>query len=130
MKVKEAMSTRVMFVKKDATVAQAMRLMAENNMRRLMVDKDGPADTYGAVTVRDMISKVVAPGLDPQATKVTDVMNTSLFSVSSGDDLRAVAKIMDEKNVAGLPVIDDGKLVGVITMWDILIALGVHCKAS
>lgn len=42
MKVKEAMSTRVMFVKKDATVAQAMRLMAENNMRRLMVDKDGP----------------------------------------------------------------------------------------
>ncbi len=130
MKVKEAMSTRVMFVKKDATVAQAMRLMAENNMRRLMVDKDGPDGAYGAVTVRDMISKVVAPGLDPQGTKVSEVMNTALFSVSSGDDLRAVAKIMDEKNVAGLPVIDDGKLVGVITMWDILIALGVHCKAS
>ena len=130
MKVKDAMSTRVMYVKKDATAGQAMRLMAENNMRRLMVEKDGPDGSYGAVTVRDMIQKVIAAGCDPATVKVADVMNSSLFAVKSSDDLLAVAKIMDEKNVAGLPVIDDGKLVGVITMWDILIAKGVHCKVS
>ncbi|WP_243439520.1 cyclic nucleotide-binding/CBS domain-containing protein [Fundidesulfovibrio soli] len=129
MQVKDAMSTRIMFVKKDATVAQAMRLMAENNMRRLMVDKDD-AGPYAAITVRDMISKVIAPGKDPASIKVKDIMNASLISVASADELSAAAKIMDEKNVAGLPVIDGGKLVGVITMWDILIALGVHCKAS
>jgi len=130
MQVKDAMSTRIMFVKKDATVAQAMRLMAENNMRRLMVDKDDIGVTYGAVTVRDMISKVIAPGKDAATIKVKDIMNASLIAVQSTDALSAAAKIMDEKNVAGLPVIDDGRLVGVITMWDILIALGVHCKAS
>lgn len=130
MKVKDAMSTRVMYVKKDATAGQAMRLMAENNMRRLMVDKDGPDGAYGAVTVRDMIQKVIAVGRDPGTVKVADVMNTSLFAVKSTDDLLDVAKLMDTKNVAGLPVIDDGKLVGVITMWDILIAKGVHCTVS
>ncbi|MFP5238539.1 MAG: CBS domain-containing protein [Acidobacteriota bacterium] len=130
MQVKDAMSTRIMFVKKDATVAQAMRLMAENNMRRLMVDKEDTGGAYAAITVRDMISKVIAPGKDPAAIKVKDIMNASLISVASADALAAAAKVMDEKNVAGLPVIDGGKLVGVITMWDILIALGVHCKAS
>jgi len=129
-KVKDAMSTRIMYVKKDATAGQAMRLMAENNMRRLMVDKDESGGTYGAVTVRDMIQKVIAAGLDPGKVKVADVMNASLYSVGSSDDLLAVAKTMGEKNVAGLPVIDDGKLVGVITMWDIMIAKGVHCKVS
>lgn len=130
MKVKDAMSTRIMYVKKDATAGQAMRLMAENNMRRLMVDKDGTGGAYGAVTVRDMIQKVIAAGLDPGKVKVADVMNASLFSVKSSDDLITVAKVMGDKNVAGLPVIDDGKLVGVITMWDIMIAKGVHCKVS
>lgn len=130
MKVKDAMSTRIMYVKKDATAGQAMRLMAENNMRRLMVDKDGTGGAYGAVTVRDMIQKVIAAGLDPGTVKVAEVMNASLFSVKSSDDLITVAKIMGDKNVAGLPVIDDGKLVGVITMWDIMIAKGVHCKVS
>lgn len=130
MQVKDAMSTRIMFVKKDATVAQAMRLMAENNMRRLMVDKEDTGGAYAAITVRDMISKVIAPGKDPASIKVKDIMNASLISVASADALSAAAKVMDEKNVAGLPVIDGGKLVGVITMWDILIALGVHCKAS
>lgn len=130
MKVKDAMSTRIMYVKKDATVAQAMRLMAENNMRRLMVDRDDVNGAYGAVTVRDMISKVIAADKDPGSILVKDIMNTALVAVASSDDLPAVAKIMDEKNVAGLPVIDNGRLVGVITMWDILIAKGVHCKAS
>jgi len=82
------------------------------------------------VTVRDMIQKVIAVGRDPGTVKVADVMNTSLFAVKSTDDLLDVAKLMDTKNVAGLPVIDDGKLVGVITMWDILIAKGVHCTVS
>ncbi|MBI4804418.1 MAG: CBS domain-containing protein [Desulfovibrio sp.] len=130
MKVKDAMSTRIMYVKKDATAGQAMRLMAENNMRRLMVDKDASGGDYGAVTVRDMIQKVIAAGLDPGKVKVADVMNVALYSVKSSDDLLTVAKTMGEKNVAGLPVIDDGKLVGVITMWDIMIAKGVHCKVS
>lgn len=130
MKVKDAMSTRIMFVKSDATAAQAMKLMAENNMRRLMVDIDASAGSYGSVTVRDMISKVIAPGLDAAQVRVDAIMNSSLFSVAPSDDLQAAAKMMDEKNVAGMPVFEGKKLVGVITMWDILIALGVHGKAS
>ena len=130
MKVKDAMSTRIMFVKSDATAAQAMKLMAENNMRRLMVDIDASAGSYGSVTVRDMISKVIAPGLDAAQVRVDAIMNSALFSVAPSDDLQAAAKMMDEKNVAGMPVFEGKKLVGVITMWDILIALGVHGKAS
>jgi len=130
MKVKDAMSKRIMFVGKDATAAQAMRIMAENNMRRLMVDVNKAEGVYGAVTVRDMISKVIAPGLDPEKVRIEEIMNTKLISVGPEDALQDAAKIMDEKNVAGMPVFDGPKLVGVIAMWDILIALGVHGKAS
>jgi len=77
-----------------------------------------------------MISKVIAPGLAAAKGRVDAVMNSTLFSVAPSDDLQAAAKMMDEKNVAGMPVFEGKKLVGVITMWDILIALGVHGKAS
>lgn len=130
MKVKDAMSKRIMFVGKDATAAQAMRIMAENNMRRLMVDVNKAEGVYGAVTVRDMISKVIAPGLNPEKVRIEEIMNTKLISVGPEDALQDAAKVMDEKNVAGMPVFDGPKLVGVIAMWDILIALGVHGKAS
>jgi len=130
MKVKDAMSKRIMYVGKEATAAQAMRIMAENNMRRLMVDVNKAAGAYGAVTVRDMISKVIAPGLDPEKVRVEEIMNTKLISVGPEDGLQEAAKIMDQNNVAGMPVFDGPKLVGVIAMWDILIALGVHGKAS
>ncbi len=126
--VKDAMSKRVMFVKKDESAAVAMKLMAENNVRRLMIDIDSSKGAYGAVTVRDMISKVVAAGSDAAKIKVSDIMNTDLIAAKSTDELSAIAKLMDEKNVAGLPVIDGNTLVGVITMWDILIALGVPRK--
>ncbi|GFK95900.1 Hypoxic response protein 1 [Fundidesulfovibrio magnetotacticus] len=130
MKVKDAMSKRIMFVGKDATAAQAMRIMAENNMRRLMVEVDKAGEIYGAVTVRDMIAKVIAPGLDPTAVRVADIMNVKLVAASPEDSLQDAAKVMEEKNVAGMPVFEGTKLVGVIAMWDILIALGVHGKAS
>jgi acetoin utilization protein AcuB len=128
MLVKDAMSTRIVYVKQDATAAHAMKLMAENNVRRLMVNIDGTKGLYGAITVRDMITKVLATDHDPAKLKVADIMNTNLISVKSTDQLKDVAKLMDEKNVAGLPVIDGTALVGIVTMWDALIALGVPRK--
>lgn len=129
--VSDAMSTRIMFIRQDATVAQAMRLMAENNMRRLMIDRADEHSPYGAVTVRDFISKVIAKGIDPKTIKVQDIMNQALLSVTPETTLEKAAGVMHEHNVAGLPVLDaSGKLVGVIAMWDILIALGVHCATS
>jgi CBS domain-containing protein len=125
MQVKDAMSKRIVYVKKEATAAQAMKVMAENNVRRLMIDIDRAKGSYGALTVRDMISKVLATTQMPDMVKVADIMNTDLISVKSTDDLKDVAKLMDEKNVAGFPVIDGTTLVGVITMWDALIALGI-----
>jgi len=126
MKVKDAMSKRIMFVGKEASAAQAMRIMAENNMRRLMVDVDKANGVFGAVTVRDMIAKVIAPGLDPSKVRVEEVMNTKLVSVGPETTLQEAAKTMEQSNVAGMPVFEGPKLVGVIAMWDILIALGVH----
>lgn len=128
MYVKNAMSTRILFVDKDATVAQAMRIMAENNLRRLMIDRNDENSPYATVTIRDFIAKVITKGVDPESIKVREIMTEATHSVTPESNLEDAAQIMQEMNVAGLPVIDQsGKLVGVIAMWDILIALGVHC---
>ena len=128
MKVKDAMSKRILYVKQDGTAAQAMRLMAENNSRRLMIEVNKAEGLYGAVTLRDMIAKVLAPGLDPAKVKVSDIMNTKLIAAKPDDSLQSTAKVMDEKGLAGMPVFDGKTLVGVVTMWDVMIALGVHGK--
>ena len=128
MKVQKAMSTRIMLIKPEATVVQAMKRMVENNIRRVMVEpEEGKAD-YGMVTVRDVVCKVVAKGLDPAQVKVRDIMITPLIPIDKDADLQLAAKIMTENNIAAAPVMEGNKLIGIIAMWDMVMALGVPCN--
>jgi CBS domain-containing protein len=128
--VKDAMSTRIMLIKPDATVAQARTRMVENNIRRLVVERAGDTEDYGVVTVRDVVFKVVAEGLDPQTATVGQIMNKPLFAVDPTMDLKSAAAFLKKKNVAGAAVMEDGKLAGIVTLWDILVKLGIACECK
>ena len=75
----------------------------------------------GIVTDRDMVVEVIAPGLDPDAIRVGDIMVQDLVTVRENDDLLDTVKLMRIRGVRRLPVVDaEGSLAGIISVDDLL----------
>ncbi len=116
-KVKDYMTKPVKTIKGTATMAEAAKLMRKNRIGCLVVvDRDKPV---GIITERDIAYKVVAEekSLD---TKVKDAMTKDLKTIDGEKTLREAAKLMASHLVRRLPVVEKGKLVGIITIDDIM----------
>ena len=115
MRVKDLMHRDVVTVSKDESCAAAARLLREHRISSLVVNSpDGPA---GIITERDFVNMVV-DAQDPETVKVADRMTTNLITVSPTMDAADAAHIMAEHHVRHLPVVDKGKLVGIISIRD------------
>lgn len=132
MKVKERMTTDVITVNPGTTVTEAFRLMKENNIRRLPVLEG--TRVIGIVTLTDLnqASPSAATSLSIHElnyilakTKIKDILpkKQQLFTVGSNAYIETAAKIMRQNRISSLPVIDEGKLVGIVTETDIFGAL-------
>ena len=135
--VKEWMTAKPKTAPGKTPVIEAMHLLREGGFRRLPVVDDGVL--IGIVTDKDL--KEATPSkatslsvyeLNYLLSKLTikDVMKTPVFSVSPSDPVETAALLMENKKISGLTVVDDGKVVGIITITDILrafiAALGLH----
>ena len=96
-----------------STVLEGARAM--KNVRHGFAIIGTTADPQGLVTEWDILSKVVAEGLDPQRVTLGEIMSTDLLSVDSGAGLEVVAQLMSDRGVRRLLVKDKGKVVGYIT---------------
>ncbi len=106
-----------------ATVDDAVAVMNENGTGSVLVmEKDRLA---GIFTERDVLVRVVATHRDPAATAVADVMTGELVHVAPSASVQEALQVMNEANCRHLPVIDGGRLVGVISVHD-LTAWMVH----
>lgn len=114
--VKDIMSRRVKSVPSSATLREAASKMARWRIGALViVDGDRPV---GIITEGD-VSKAVARGLDPSKTLVV-YQRKKLITVQPGERVEGAAKIMASAGVKKLPVMDEGKLVGMVTQTDIV----------
>jgi len=95
------------------SVAEAARRMARKNVGAMAVmDLER---LVGIFTERDIVFRVVARGLDPNATCVADVMTRSVQTIDVGEPFGRALLIMHENGFRHLPVLDDGKLVGMVS---------------
>ena len=118
MQVKDVMTKDVVFVQQDATVAEASRLMASQNLGVLAVcGKDGKLK--GVVTDRDVVLRCVAADKDPTSLKVKQAMTKQVVTVEPEDSLETVARYMAAQQVRRLPVVQDGKLAGMVSLADL-----------
>jgi CBS domain-containing protein len=114
MRVSELMLRDVTLVPPEDTVQNAARAIADIDSRFILVGVD--ERVAGVLTIRDILIRLVAAGLDPTATPVSQVMSSSLFTCTEEDGAEDVAKRMAEHRIEQLPVLDArGRLVGVIT---------------
>lgn len=115
MRVRDIMHREVVTVGEDQTCADAAKLLRQHHISSLIVN--GPGGPTGIITERDYIN-LVADALNPAAVTVGERMTTDLITVPSSADVADAAQIMAERHIRHLPVVDQGKLVGVISIRD------------
>jgi CBS domain-containing protein len=108
------------------TVIKAAQLMKSANVGPIPIvaDKDGKKLT-GIVTDRDLAIKVIAEALDPNTTRLEDVMSNDVVSCKENDDVEEVLKLMKENQVRRIPVVGNNhQLLGIIAQADVATRLG------
>ena len=102
----------------DATVYDALLLLAENNVGALLVLQDG--ELVGIVSERDYARKVILYGKASVKTPVSEIMTTKVFAVTPQNTIEEAMALMTEKHVRHLPVIEEDNIVGVISIGDLV----------
>jgi len=114
--VKDVMARQVRTIGEKSTISEAAKMMAKWKIGALViVGGDKPT---GILTEGD-ISRLVAKGLDPRTTPVT-IGRKKLVTVAPDERIEVAAKIMGDAGVKKLPVLEEGKLVGILTQTDIV----------
>ncbi len=114
----ETMSTKPVAVHPDDTLVKVAMIMRENDVGSVLVKNN--AELCGILTEWDFVHRVAAKELDVAKTTVSDVMTKDLLTISPSMDVFAALRLMKDADIRHLPVIESGKLVGYITMKDIL----------
>lgn len=115
--VKDIMSKPVHKIEENKSVKDAAKKIRESRRGFLVVVKG--SKPVGVLSDSDMIGRIVAEDRKPSKTKVKDVMTKYFVSISSDVDILTAVRKMKKGNVHRLPVIDGGKIVGVISLTDI-----------
>ena len=117
MRCREIMTKTVRTATRDMSLSEAAALMRDGDMGAVPVVDDGKL--VGIVTDRDIVIRAVAEGRDA-ATHVGDVMTTELFTVTPDDFVFEAIRLMGDKQIRRVPVIDNnGALVGIIAIADV-----------
>jgi CBS domain-containing protein len=106
------------FVSASDSVRQVASYMSERRIGAVAV-LDG-ARVAGIVSERDIMSKVVAKGLDPAGTKVSAVMSRELFVAAPDDSYQDAARKMQQAGIRHLPVVEGDRLLGMVSQRDLL----------
>ena len=100
------------------TVRQALQLMADKNIGAIVIkDQD---KLIGIFSERDYARKVVLKGKNSTDTKLAEVMSIEVITISSDMQIDACMQLMTDKRVRHLPVLDNGKSIGIISIGDVV----------
>jgi len=121
-KILEKKGREVWSILPDAIVYRSLELMSEKGVGALMVIND-KGKVEGILTERDYARKVFLKGKSSKETYVKEIMTSELFAVNPTSSVEECMALMTEKRIRHLPVMDGDKLVGVISIGDVLKAI-------
>ena len=115
--VRDAMTPTPRSIQGDENVVQAARLMANEDVGSLPVVDQG--ELVGMVTDRDLVVQVLAKDLDPDKVSVSEVATENPVVASPEEPLDSALQRMAQEQVRRLPVVEDGRLVGILAQADV-----------
>jgi CBS domain-containing protein len=117
--IREVMTADPRTVESSATLTDAAQAMRDDDIGAVLV-VDGGRVT-GIVTDRDIAVRAVAEGADPQTTKVADVCSSQLSALTVDQTVEDAIRLVRENNVRRIPVVQDGRPAGIVTIGDLAI---------
>lgn len=118
MKVREIMSSGVIRIHPEECVAVAARQLAHHNIGAMPVcGNDGRL--LGMVTDRDLVIRCLASNRSPEKTKVREVMTGAVVSAAPDMEAAVAANLMGHKQIRRLPVVENGRLCGMVSLSDL-----------
>lgn len=117
LRVEDVMVREVITIDENATVKEAVEVMNKFEIGCVIAVKKGKA--VGIITERDLLRRVIAETLDANKTKVNQVMSSPLVVVEPSTDLEEAVKLMFQMKIKKLPVVQDKRLVGLVSLTDI-----------
>ena len=124
-KAADVMTKNVVYIDGNETVANAVRLMKEKGVSSLVVNRRDLEDTWGIMTRKDVVSRVVDPGRDPDEVHVFEIMTKPLVMVSPGLELKYCARLFNQTGIRRAPVFDGKEIVGILSNTNIFFAIEV-----
>jgi CBS domain-containing protein len=117
LKAKDVMVKEVVKVNSATLVDNAVKMMNKNDIGCLIIEDNGEA--RGIVTQRDLMEKVLEKAKDPRKVAVSDIMTKKLVVGSPDMEIQEAARLMFKKKIKKLPIVENGKLIGLITLTNI-----------
>lgn len=114
------MSTDPRTCTNDSTIVQAAQLMRDNDIGDVIVIRDD-GTMCGMVTDRDIAVRAVANGQDPNTTRLDEICSRQVVSIAPDEDVDEAVRLMRERAVRRLPVCDDGRPIGIVSIGDLAI---------
>lgn len=122
MKIHEFMTRKIEFIDASKSVYDAVEQMVDRRIRSVVVTFPGKVPDYGVVTSRDIVFKVFAKGIDPKTIKVSEIAAKPIACIDKDLDFSDAAATMEKANIARLFVCDQGKVIGLISLLDVMAA--------
>jgi len=105
------------FVEGDMRISDVAKLMSVKRIGSVLIQTDSG---IGILTERDITSKIVAGAKDPENVKAEEIMTFPIQSVGPDTDLYEICRIFNENTFRRLPVVEDGKVIGILTTRDVV----------
>jgi len=116
--VRDIMARNVKTVRTDDTVMAAVSKMNKFRIGSVIVTNNGRP--VGIITERNILQRIVEPGLDPTVVRAKDIMSSPLITIDANAAVEEAAQIMARKRIKKLPVVEGGKVIGVVSTSDIV----------
>jgi CBS domain-containing protein len=123
LRARDVMSVELATILEDATVAEAAQLMRLEGVRSLIVERHNEQDAYGIITFSDICNQVLAGGRDPSVVQVHEIMTKPIVVIDPMLEVKYVARLFKQVGISHLPVVDQGKLAGMVSMTDLVTEL-------
>lgn len=117
----DAKGREIISIVQDASVFDAIKMMADRSVGSLLVMEG--SKLQGIVTERDYARKVIIKGRSSESTRVGEIMSTEIVVANSAQTVNDCMTTMTNKRIRHLPVVDDGKVIGMISIGDLVQAI-------
>jgi CBS domain-containing protein len=118
-KVRDVMTPRAVALEAGASAVEAARTMRDGDFGFVIVVKEPDGPVCGVVTDRDIAVRVVAEGVDPRLVRLADICDGDVLTVTPDEPVDKVTELMRKQAIRTVPVVEGGRLVGVVSIGDL-----------